>query len=519
VGLAAVLLSALAAGALAGSLLLLPPSLLDGAWVVTAFAFLWFGLFFLSLPWQKRYARSRDLRRPGIRLGGSVLAVPLAANEELRFDLGEPHELTFGWLEVLGRSSGGPTTNTRGLMTYAIISQAGRELFLQAEESVREARSAGWPNRTSPTTPDLRVRLWAADLVKLVEALRSHATPAAPAQTTNMPTNDPAPPRETIREWPENPLPARNRHEASLFLEWLKAEVVSSTPAEGAEVCVGRVPGSEGSGASDTFRFVFRLLGPDPSDENDFGDGVSRIFDPADFMLLLSRMEREGRFGPPGPDARLNAALVLTHRTTREVEALRRADARGAALIEQLTRFAQPDGRLAEESINVSAKRAWFRGARERFEPDALEAKRRALADAHRLLELPPDDAAGAGRQGALVRELHARCPEYLQGLRRAGFEGGHVLHPLFSHPYHLTRFAARALRDGDTEKARAALDAWAAVEPDEFLFPAREFAEAAHELNLEPLEALRLVPARAQHSFSSFYDALADPDYNPWSY
>jgi hypothetical protein len=191
VGVAAVLFSLLSAAALAGLLLLLPS--VNGVWVVFAFGALWFGLFFLSLPLQRRYARSRDLRRPGARLVGGVLTVPLSDDTAAQFDLERPHELTFGWFEVVTKSTGGPTTNTRALTTFALLSQAGRELLLQAEESVREAQSAGWPNRTSPNRPDRRVRLWACDLVKLVEAVRSHAPPAAtaPQQQTTPPGSEP----------------------------------------------------------------------------------------------------------------------------------------------------------------------------------------------------------------------------------------------------------------------------------------------------------------------------------------
>jgi hypothetical protein len=179
VGVAAALFSLLSAAALAGLLLLLLPNVFDGAWVIIVFGLLWFGLFFLSLPRQRRYARSRDLRRPGVRLVGSVLTIPLADDTTVQFDLDEPHELTFGWFEVITKSTGGPTTNTRSLTTFALLSQGGRELLLHAEESVREAQSAGWPNRTSPTWPDRRVRLWAGDLVTLVEAVRSYVPPAA----------------------------------------------------------------------------------------------------------------------------------------------------------------------------------------------------------------------------------------------------------------------------------------------------------------------------------------------------
>jgi len=172
IGVAAVVGSLASAVALAGLLLLLPVAF-DGAVVIMVFAALWFGLFFLGYPLQRRYARALDLRRPGITLSDNLLTIPVADDLTLRFKLGEPHELTFGWFEVVTRSSGGPLTHTRGFMTYAILSQAGQELFLKAEESSREARGAGWPNSTYATTPAHSVRLWAGDLVALIETVRA----------------------------------------------------------------------------------------------------------------------------------------------------------------------------------------------------------------------------------------------------------------------------------------------------------------------------------------------------------
>ncbi|MET0650032.1 MAG: hypothetical protein ABW208_25775 [Pyrinomonadaceae bacterium] len=264
IGVGAVVLSLLTAAALTGLLLLLPTAI-DGAWVVLFFASLLFGLFFLSLPRQKRYARTFDLRRPGARFDGGLLTVTLADDTLMRFDLSEPHELTRGWFEVITHGGGGPTTNTRGLMTYALLSQAGQELCLQAEDSVREAQTAGWPNRTIVKTPERRVRLWASDLVTLIEAVRTHA--------------------------------------------------------------------------------------------------------------------------------------------------------------------------------------------------------------------------------------------------------------PWFSHGHHLSRFAARALLEERPETAQAAFAAWAAVEPAEVLFPTREFADAAYELNLEPEKAAPLIPEINRHAFFTHYQTRVDPGYNPWSY
>lgn len=175
IGVAAAVVSSIMASALAALSLLLLPADAGGAVVIIVFGTLWFGLFFLTLPRQRRCARSMDLRRPGIRLAGSSLTIPVADGHTLHFKLDEPYELAFGWFEVVMTGTGGATTNTRGLMTYAILSQAGRQLLLKAEESVREARAAGWPNALSSATPALSLRLWASDLVVLVEAVRTRA--------------------------------------------------------------------------------------------------------------------------------------------------------------------------------------------------------------------------------------------------------------------------------------------------------------------------------------------------------
>ena len=75
IGVAAVVGSLLLASALAGLLLLLPVNV-DGAVVIIVFSFLWFGLFFLSYPLQRRYARSLDLRRPGSSSATVLLSIP-----------------------------------------------------------------------------------------------------------------------------------------------------------------------------------------------------------------------------------------------------------------------------------------------------------------------------------------------------------------------------------------------------------------------------------------------------------
>ena len=200
------------------------------------------------------------------------------------------------------------------------------------------------------------------------------------------PTDDAAP--EAFREWPGNPLQARNRHEASLFLEMQKAEVVSRSAVEGGEVVMGRTPEL-------LFRFVFTLLEDDPEDENDFGGGVSRILDPVEIMYEVERLESAGHFGterdPPN-----NAARALTRMTTREIADVRRLHARAIALLEQALRFAQADGSLAEDSFQTSAARILYRRERERFHADALRARQQALRDNLKFLELTFTDSEEA---------------------------------------------------------------------------------------------------------------------------
>ncbi len=189
IGVAAVVGSLMLASALTGLLLLLPVNV-DGAVVIIGFSILWFGLFFLSYPRQRRYARSLDLRRPGIILADCLLTIPVTDARALHFKLDEPHELIFGWFEVVTKSTGGPTSYSRGFMTYAILSQAGQHLFLKAEDSVREAQGAGWPNSTYTVTPNLSVRLWASDLVVLFESVRERARPFVPELQTPAPATE-----------------------------------------------------------------------------------------------------------------------------------------------------------------------------------------------------------------------------------------------------------------------------------------------------------------------------------------
>lgn len=183
IGVGAVIVAALCAATLVGLFAGLLASLkvtADGFWIIFLFGLCWFGLFFLSYPLQRRLARSRDLRRPGINFSSGVLSVPLPDDSTLRFNLDEPHELLFGWCEQVMTSAGGATTNSRAVWTHATLSQGARHLYLIAEDSIREAQSAAWPKATmreSPATP--RASLWAGDLVALCEVIRAHPRRAA----------------------------------------------------------------------------------------------------------------------------------------------------------------------------------------------------------------------------------------------------------------------------------------------------------------------------------------------------
>lgn len=194
VGVAAVFVALMLAAAPAAALVGLVTWLeveLDGMWVILLFGLLWFGLFFLSYPLQRRCARSRDLRRPGISLMDGVLFVPVTEDSMLRFKLDEPHELMFGWYEHVMTSAGGATKNSRAVWTHAVLSQAGQGVYLIAEDAVREAQSAGWPKRTVSAAPAMpRVSLWASDLVALLEVIRKRAVKTA-TERRPAPATDP----------------------------------------------------------------------------------------------------------------------------------------------------------------------------------------------------------------------------------------------------------------------------------------------------------------------------------------
>ncbi|HZH30078.1 MAG TPA: hypothetical protein VEY11_04900 [Pyrinomonadaceae bacterium] len=186
VGVAAVVAAAVSAVLLVGALFALLSWLeveVDGFWIIFLFGLLWFALFFLSYPLQRRYARSRDLRRPGISFIDGRLAVPVAQGSTMHFKLDEPHELVFGWWEHVMTSASYQGAHTRAVWTHARLTQAGQQLFLIAEDAVREAQSAGWPKTPDSSTPTMPcANLWASDLVVLVEAMR-----ARPARADHRP--------------------------------------------------------------------------------------------------------------------------------------------------------------------------------------------------------------------------------------------------------------------------------------------------------------------------------------------
>jgi hypothetical protein len=172
IGAAALLFSALPAAAFCG-LLIWSSIEVDGTIIVLMFGLLWGTGFFLSFPWQRRGARSLDARQPGIRLADGVLAVPVDGDSTLRFKLDEPHELRFGWSEFVVATAAAPTMHTRSVLTYATLEQAGQYLLLKAEDSARAAQAAGWPKSEGLPMSEPSVRLWANDLVALIEAVRT----------------------------------------------------------------------------------------------------------------------------------------------------------------------------------------------------------------------------------------------------------------------------------------------------------------------------------------------------------
>lgn len=172
IGFAAIIFSALLAAALVGLPLFFNANLGDGALVIIIFGVLWFGFFFFSYSLQKKFARRLDLRRPCICLVNDLLTIPVSKTTTLRFKLDEPLGLKFGWFEVVARNHKGG--NTHWFMTYALLSQGEHQVLMDAEYTAREAQAAGWLILTNrDVTPEHHLRLWAGDLVVLVEAIRA----------------------------------------------------------------------------------------------------------------------------------------------------------------------------------------------------------------------------------------------------------------------------------------------------------------------------------------------------------
>jgi hypothetical protein len=315
-------------------------------------------------------------------------------------------------------------------------------------------------------------------------------------------------------------LQARNRNEALFYLERQKAEIVSRSPIEGGEAVIGRTPEFETDANPYLLRFVFMFLESDPEDENDFGSGISRILDPAEFMLEIEKVERADSYVSVRTYSfQTYASHMLTYRPAREIAGIRWLQARGIALIDQLMRFAQADGWPSEESFRTKSGLILYQRTRERFHIDALKARQQALREHLKQLELPITNLAEAQRQAVLVEELGEHCPDYLVELQTAGFEREQILHPDFMHDQHLMRFAARALKQGRIDQAQAALDAWTKARPNDQYFPTKEFAVAIYELKVNPAIASPFVPAGQQNYFVVCYREEVDPSYNPYGY
>ena len=146
---------------------------ISGVLLIMLFGVILFGGFFGSIPWQRRYSRSLDGRKPGVSLAIGVVYVPVKKDSTFIFWTGQPIEVAFGWLEFVVGGGGGPTTKTRTVMSWATLSQAGQNVMLYAEDSVKEAQKAGWQKVISPSAGAPMIRLWAADLVEFVEFLRT----------------------------------------------------------------------------------------------------------------------------------------------------------------------------------------------------------------------------------------------------------------------------------------------------------------------------------------------------------
>ena len=82
---------------------------ISGVLIIMIFWIIWFGLFFASIPWQRRYSRALDGRKPGVALTPGMLSVPVKVGATLVFRTDQPIEVACGWLEFISGGGGGPT--------------------------------------------------------------------------------------------------------------------------------------------------------------------------------------------------------------------------------------------------------------------------------------------------------------------------------------------------------------------------------------------------------------------------
>ncbi|HEY1013296.1 MAG TPA: hypothetical protein VGE07_11365 [Herpetosiphonaceae bacterium] len=135
---------------------------LDGAVLILLAGVLWGVGFFGSMPGQRRSARAVQQRagphlvltETGLRLPGGT--VPPLAHVRL---------LQAGWVDETVHS-GAHAARWREL--YAVLADDHAMVLLWADDAVPNAACWGWPRRPPPDQV-LRLRLWSADVVRVVE--------------------------------------------------------------------------------------------------------------------------------------------------------------------------------------------------------------------------------------------------------------------------------------------------------------------------------------------------------------
>lgn len=167
-GALAALLSVALGGAVVGLLVLAWPSI-DGALALLVGAGAAFGGFFGSISLQRRASRAWHARRPGVILDRDRLEVALPA-QPITIQHSRPYAIAIGWVDEV---AGSGASRTRNRLSFAIVTQGTVQIMFVADDSLRAARRVGWPRATWPTWSGLRVRLWSADLVALIEELRA----------------------------------------------------------------------------------------------------------------------------------------------------------------------------------------------------------------------------------------------------------------------------------------------------------------------------------------------------------